>query len=61
MEIRTHRNGNKYTFDVSGDTPLLWILRDNLGLTGTKFGRGIGACGTWDRRLRGMHGPRGWL
>jgi aerobic-type carbon monoxide dehydrogenase small subunit (CoxS/CutS family) len=38
-------NGNKYTFDVSDDTPLLWILRDNLGLTGTKFGCGIGACG----------------
>jgi aerobic-type carbon monoxide dehydrogenase small subunit (CoxS/CutS family) len=38
-------NGNKYAFDVSGDTPLLWILRDNLGLTGTKFGCGIGACG----------------
>ena len=38
-------NGKEYILDVSGDTPLLWILRDNLGLTGTKFGCGIGACG----------------
>ena len=38
-------NGNEYSLDVSGDTPLLWVLRDNLGLTGTKFGCGIGACG----------------
>ncbi len=38
-------NGKAHTVDVDGDTPLLWVLRDNLGLTGTKFGCGISACG----------------
>jgi aerobic-type carbon monoxide dehydrogenase small subunit (CoxS/CutS family) len=38
-------NGEKRTLDVSPDTPLLWVLRDDLGLTGTKYGCGIGACG----------------
>jgi isoquinoline 1-oxidoreductase alpha subunit len=38
-------NGRKESVDVAPDTPLLWVLRDNLGLTGTKFGCGIGECG----------------
>lgn len=38
-------NGERRTFDASPDTPLLWVLRDNLGLTGTKYGCGIGVCG----------------
>jgi isoquinoline 1-oxidoreductase alpha subunit len=38
-------NGQKKTVDVDPDTPLLWILRDNLDLVGTKFGCGIGQCG----------------
>ncbi len=38
-------NGSKRNVDVDDDTPLLWILRDNLGLTGTKYGCGIGVCG----------------
>jgi aerobic-type carbon monoxide dehydrogenase small subunit (CoxS/CutS family) len=38
-------NGRRHVVDVPGDTPLLWALRDALGLTGTKFGCGIGACG----------------
>jgi aerobic-type carbon monoxide dehydrogenase small subunit (CoxS/CutS family) len=38
-------NGSPRSVDVSPDTPLLWVLRDTLGLTGTKFGCGIGACG----------------
>ncbi|MBP7335583.1 (2Fe-2S)-binding protein [Niveispirillum sp.] len=38
-------NGRRQAVDVSRDTPLLWVLRDALGLTGTKFGCGIGACG----------------
>ena len=38
-------NGKQQSVDVAGDTPLLWVLRDNLGLTGTKFGCGIKACG----------------
>jgi len=35
-----------YSVDVDGDTPLLWVLRDNLNLTGTKFGCGVGECGS---------------
>ena len=38
-------NGDTVTVDVEDDTPLLWVLRDTIGLTGTKFGCGIGACG----------------
>jgi len=38
-------NGTAYSADVDGDTPLLWVLRDVLGLTGTKFGCGIAQCG----------------
>lgn len=38
-------NGRSRTVDADADTPLLWILRDNLGLTGTKFGCGQGVCG----------------
>jgi aerobic-type carbon monoxide dehydrogenase small subunit (CoxS/CutS family) len=38
-------NGEKYTVDVDPSTPLLWVLRDNLGLTGTKFSCGQGLCG----------------
>jgi aerobic-type carbon monoxide dehydrogenase small subunit (CoxS/CutS family) len=38
-------NGRPQTVEVDDDTPLLWILRDSLGLTGTKFGCGIGVCG----------------
>jgi isoquinoline 1-oxidoreductase subunit alpha len=38
-------NGKRSVVDVDGDTPLLWVLRDNLGLTGTKFGCGVGVCG----------------
>jgi len=39
-------NGKKQTVNVQPDTPLLWVLRDTLGLTGTKYGCGIGACGS---------------
>jgi isoquinoline 1-oxidoreductase subunit alpha len=38
-------NGKPRTIDVSPDTPLLWVLRETLGLTGTKFGCGIAQCG----------------
>ena len=38
-------NGMTHTVDVDGDIPLLWVLRDVLGLTGTKFGCGIAQCG----------------
>jgi len=38
-------NGTAHTVDVDDDTPLLWVIRDNLGLTGTKFGCGVAQCG----------------
>jgi len=38
-------NGTARTVDVDGDTPLLWVLRDVLGMTGTKFGCGMALCG----------------
>jgi isoquinoline 1-oxidoreductase alpha subunit len=38
-------NGQSHEVDVEPDTPLLWVLRDTIGLTGTKFGCGIAACG----------------
>ncbi|MGE0485365.1 MAG: (2Fe-2S)-binding protein [Gammaproteobacteria bacterium] len=38
-------NGREYTVESEADVPLLWILRDVLGLTGTKFGCGVAACG----------------
>ncbi len=38
-------NGREFTTDAADDTPLLWVIRDEVGLTGTKFGCGIGFCG----------------
>ncbi len=38
-------NGNDYELDIEADMPLLWVLRDEIGLTGTKFGCGIAQCG----------------
>jgi isoquinoline 1-oxidoreductase subunit alpha len=38
-------NGRNYELDVDPETPLLWILRDSIGLTGTKYGCGIAQCG----------------
>jgi isoquinoline 1-oxidoreductase subunit alpha len=40
-----HINGRAVTIDAEDETPLLWIIRDVIGLTGTKFGCGIGMCG----------------
>ena len=45
MPITMTINGLRRTVDVDPDTPLLWILRDTLGLTGTKYGCGVGVCG----------------
>ena len=44
--ISLHVNGKVYQVDVSKDTPLLWVLRDNLNLKGTKYSCGIGECGS---------------
>src|SRR5207253_5331598 len=38
-------NGARHQLDIEPDTPLLWVLRDELGLTGTKYGCGIAQCG----------------
>ncbi len=45
MAFTIRVNGNTHNVDVDGDTPLLWVLRDVLGMTGTKFGCGKGLCG----------------
>ncbi|MCY3621343.1 MAG: (2Fe-2S)-binding protein [Gammaproteobacteria bacterium] len=45
MGHKLNVNGDAVEVDVSGDTPLLWVLRDHLGLTGTKYGCGGGYCG----------------
>jgi isoquinoline 1-oxidoreductase subunit alpha len=45
MAITINVNGVDRTVDVDGDTPLLWVLRDVLGMTGTKFGCGMALCG----------------
>jgi isoquinoline 1-oxidoreductase alpha subunit len=46
-------NGGDRTVDVDGDTPLLWVLRDVLGMTGTKFGCGMALCGACTVHLDG--------
>jgi len=47
-------NGKPQKVDVAADTPLLWVLRDNLKLVGTKFGCGIGSCGACTIHLNGV-------
>ena len=47
-------NGDTYEADVASDTPLLWVLRDNFGLTGTKYGCGIAVCGACTVHLDGQ-------
>jgi len=47
-------NGQAHTVDVEPDTPLLWVLRDTIGLTGTKYGCGIAQCGACTVHMDGM-------
>ena len=46
-------NGRSHSVDVTSDTPMLWVLRDALGLVGTKYGCGIGSCGACTIHLDG--------
>ena len=54
MAITIKVNGVDRSVDVDGDTPLLWVLRDVLGMTGTKFGCGIAQCGACTVHLDGV-------
>jgi isoquinoline 1-oxidoreductase alpha subunit len=47
-------NGHAHRVDVDGDTPLLWVLRDVLGMTGTKFGCGMALCGACTVHIDGV-------
>jgi isoquinoline 1-oxidoreductase subunit alpha len=51
--IKMKINGSDHALDVSPDTPLLWVLRETLGLTGTKFGCGMALCGACTVHLDG--------
>ncbi len=46
-------NGKNYQLEVAPDTPLLWVIRENLGLTGTKFGCGMSICGACTVHVNG--------
>lgn len=47
-------NGTAHQVDLPGDVPLLWVLRDEIGLTGTKFGCGVAACGACTVQIDGV-------
>jgi isoquinoline 1-oxidoreductase alpha subunit len=54
MAFAINVNGNAHSVDVDGDTPLLWVLRDVLGMTGTKFGCGMALCGACTVHIDGV-------
>ena len=53
MAIELMVNGVRHSVDVAGETPLLWVIRDHLGLTGTKFSCGIAQCGACTLHIDG--------
>ena len=54
MAVTLNVNGQDYTVDAEPDTPLLWVIRDSIGLTGTKFGCGISQCGSCTVHVDGV-------
>ena len=52
--IRLEINGKAYKVDVEPETPLLWVIREQVGLTGTKYGCGVGRCGACLVHLNGQ-------
>lgn len=54
MAFTLNVNGKTHTVDVPGEMPLLWVLRDKVGLTGPKFGCGVSACGACTVHLDGQ-------
>jgi aerobic-type carbon monoxide dehydrogenase small subunit (CoxS/CutS family) len=54
MALTLSVNGTSYTVDVEPETPLLWVLRDSIGLTGTKYGCGIAKCGSCTVHIDGQ-------
>lgn len=54
MTVRVKVNGQERQVDVSEDTPLLWVIRDELKLTGTKFGCGMAMCGACTVHINGV-------
>src|SRR5213595_445186 len=51
--VKLKVNGKEHALDISPDTPLLWVVRETLGLTGTKFGCGMAQCGACTVHLDG--------
>ncbi len=54
MQFTFRINGKSETVDVDPETPLLWVLRENIGLTGTKYGCGIARCGACTIHVDGL-------
>jgi isoquinoline 1-oxidoreductase alpha subunit len=53
-KINLNINGKRHSLDVDPATPLLWVLRDHLGMTGTKYGCGVAQCGACTVQLNGQ-------
>jgi isoquinoline 1-oxidoreductase alpha subunit len=54
MTVKLKVNGTEHELDVEDDAPLLWVIRDEIGLTGTKFGCGIAQCGACTVHVDGV-------